>query len=111
MFFQIGKFKLKTGFFKTEPYDMFVCDKKITLISTVNTPAKEITINNDNLISISINNRNLNLMEMEILSCNDIYIGNLVPETKCEEIQELLIKKFENKIRLDYVTLDYTRLG
>jgi hypothetical protein len=98
MAFVAYELKLKTSFFKTELYDLFICSDKIILMPKDNTELQKNIITNENLNSISLIKKSTNSFEIEISTQQGIFIGKLSKSINSEELISTLIKNFEGKI-------------
>jgi len=98
MTFLTYELKLKTGFFKTEFYDLCIYDDKIVLVSKENTALQEIVITKKDLNSISLINKNSKFFEIEIRTQQGIFIGNLSTSFDSKELLRILVKNFDGKI-------------
>gem|GEM_PF-1243362 len=98
MVFQACELKLKTGFFKTELYNLSIYDDKIVLTPKENTVLQEIVITNENLNSISLVNKSTDFFEIEIYTQQGMFIGNISASFNSKKLLRILVEKFDRKI-------------
>ncbi|KAF1086678.1 hypothetical protein SPSYN_00397 [Sporotomaculum syntrophicum] len=89
--------KLKVGFFKTRGYCLTVGHKQIFLTPHDDDYEKYI-INDKELVSIGIYKKNRQIAHLEIVSKRDVYIGSFAIPKNIEEVCQLFIKEFGNKL-------------
>lgn len=97
MVFLTYELKLRTGFFKTEQYNLGVNENKIVLAPKKNQMLQEIIIMPENLKSISLSNKNNNLFELEIQTQQGIFVGDLLTAVNIKRLLIMLNKNFAGK--------------
>jgi len=90
--------KLRTGFFKTELYNLSIYDDKIVLVPKENTVLREIVITNEDLNFISLVNKGTDFFEIEIYTQQGMFIGNISASYNSKKLLRILIEKFDGKI-------------
>ncbi len=89
------KIKLKTGFFKFEPFVLIINDDELILKQDLEISPKEFRIKISDIKTISIYDRVP--LELEIISEDDSYIAHLITEDDKSEIFEFIYLIFGNK--------------
>lgn len=94
----IYKIKLRTGFFKTQPYDLTIGQGQIILTPQENHANGRLVINEEDLKSICITRRNGSAGELEIITESNIYIASLIDQTYQEVLSNVLTNEFGCKL-------------
>ncbi|AFQ43778.1 hypothetical protein [Desulfosporosinus meridiei] len=93
------KIKLKTGFFKTQPYDLTLGKGEIILTPLEDNDGSCLVIKGEDLQAIWINIRNVSA-ELEIMTVTNSYIASFTDHTCLEEVSIVLAKEFGGKVTL-----------
>lgn len=94
-----SKIKLKTGFFKTLPYDLTLGKGQIILTPLEDNDDSRLVINGEDLQAIWIIIRNVSA-ELEIMTATNSYIASFTDHTCLEEVSIVLAKEFGRKVIL-----------
>ncbi len=94
----IYEIKLKTGFFKTEQYMLEITPKKIVLCPKEDVRNSNIVIKTCEISNISINSRDSNLIEIEIVANNGVYICIVDAKYNIDELIYDLTKELGRKL-------------
>lgn len=87
------KIKLKTGFFKTQPYDLTIGKGQIILTPLENNRNRRLVINEEDLQSIYIIIGNVPSCELEIITASNRYIASFVDQTCLKEVANVFAKE------------------
>ena len=93
------KIKLKRGFFKTELYDLSISSDLLILTPT-DYPSPSLEITKEELKSIAFIARENSEGEIEIITNDVIYNGNLLNGEDNAFLGQVLYKEFGNKFTL-----------
>jgi len=89
------KIKLKTGFFKLEPFIMIINDDELILKQDLEKNPEEFRINISDIKTISIYNQLP--LEIEIITENESFIANFIAENDKSEILAFIYLIFGNR--------------
>lgn len=94
----VYELKLKTGFFKTELYNLSVCNEQITLEQKENKGLERFILHNRDIYLISIVKKKANTYEIEINAQQGAFVGILFSNSNLEELFYTLKKEFDGKV-------------
>lgn len=92
------KIKLKTGFFKTQPYDLTLGKGQIILTPLEDNRNRRLVINAEDLQAIWIIIRNVSAGELEIITESNSYIARFTDQSCLEEVSIVFAKEFGSKV-------------
>lgn len=90
-------FKLRTGFFKTQPYSLHIVNKQLILKPPENSQLHRIVITDANVVAISIV-KSGHFIDIEINAQGGMYRGTIVDKIDFYEISNMLQQEFGRKI-------------
>lgn len=94
------EFRMKTGFFETKIYDLLIRKGKL-ILSPKESEERLITVPEENILSITLK-KNQKSLEMEILTDEKIYQGQLDNKTDYERFISKMKENINKKILCEY---------
>ena len=91
--------RLKTGFYETAAYKMIIGENQILLYALCEDPAKDIRIDNDDLLTFLITAKKN--PEIEIQTKNKVLSGTLAADIDLDKLFNELKKNFNKKVNYE----------